>query len=262
MWSCSSGSTTPRRTTASVVSLCVFAGGVVGLLLPRVLPAHHLTKETADAVRLGTGMLSVLAALVLGLLVGTARDALDTADRAIRGLSADLIQTDQALGAYGPEAAPIRDLLRRYAGAMLKEGWARSSHEILEEEDLPAGTALERVRRAVLSLEPADAAQRWLRDQALAGSAALLEARWELLERQDLPIRPAFLVVLTSWIAFIFVGFGLHAPRNATVVCAFAVCASAIGASIFLVLEMEAPFDGLIRVASGPVEVALARMAQ
>ena len=247
--------------TASVVSLCAFAGGVVGLLLPRVLPAHHLTKETADAVRLGTGMLSVLAALVLGLLVATARDALDTADRAIRGLSADLIQTDQTLSAYGPEAAPIRELLRRYAGAMLKEGWARSSHDLLE-ADLPAGATLERVRRAVLSLEPADAAQRWLRDQALAGSAALLEARWELLERQDLPIRPAFLVVLTSWIAFIFVGFGLHAPRNATVVCAFAVCASAIGASIFLVLEMEAPFDGLIRVASGPVEVALARMAQ
>lgn len=246
---------------ASVVSACAFAGGLAGLALHRVLPEHHLSKETAEVVRLGAGMLSVLAALVLGLLVATARDALDAADRGVRGLSADLIQTDQALDAYGPEAAPIRDLLRRYAGAMLKEGWARSSHDLLE-EDLPAGAALERVRRAVLSLEPADAAQRWLRDQALAGSGALLEARWELLERQDLPIRPAFLVVLTSWIAFIFMGFGLNAPRNATVVCAFAVCASAIGASVFLVLEMEAPFDGVIRVGSRPVEIALARMAQ
>ncbi len=88
------------------------------------------------------------------------------------------------------------------------------------------------------------------------------KARWELLERQDLPIRPAFLVVLTSWIAFIFVSFGLNAPRNATVVCTFAVCSSAIGAAVFLILEMEAPFDGLIQVARQPLEVALARMGR
>lgn len=247
--------------TASVVSLCVFAGGVAGLLAHRVLLEHHLSKETTDTVRLGAGMLSVLAALVLGLLVATARDALDAADRIVRGLSADLIQTDQSLDAYGPETAPIRDLLRRYAAAMLEDGWARSSQDLLEEA-MPAGTALEQVRRAVLALEPADAAHHWLRDQALVGSGALLKARWELLERQDLPIRPAVLGVLTSWIALIFASFGLNAPRNATVVCTFAICASAIGASVFLILEMEAPFDGLIQAAKHPVEVALARIGR
>jgi len=72
--------------------------------------------ESADAVRLGAGMLCVLAALVLELLVGIARDSLDAADWAARGMSADLIQTDQTLAACGPEATPIRGLLRRYAG--------------------------------------------------------------------------------------------------------------------------------------------------
>lgn len=243
------------------MAVCVFAGSVVGLLLHRILPKHHLTKETTDAVRLGAGMLSVLAALVLGLLIATARDSLEAAERVVRGLSADLIQTDQDLGAYGLETATVRGLLRRYASTMLRDGWARSSHDLLE-EDLPAGTALERVRQAVLSLDPASAAQHWLRDQALASSSALLKARWELLERQELSIRPAFLIILTSWIAFIFVSFGLNAPRNATVVCTFAICSFAIGASMFLVLEMEAPFDGVIQVARYPVEVALARMGR
>lgn len=246
---------------ASLVALCVFTGGVVGLLLNRILPAHHLTKETTDAVRLGTGMLSVLAALVLGLLIATARDSLETVERVVRGLSADLIQTDQVLGAYGPETTPTRDLLRRYAMAMLKDGWAQSDRDLID-ADQPAGTALEQVRQAVLSLEPTNAAKHWLRDQALVSSSALLKARWELLERQGLPIRPAFVLVLTSWIASIFVSFGLNAPRNATVICTFAVCSFAIGTAMFLIFEMEAPFDGLIQVAKYPVEVALARMGR
>ncbi|MBL6082789.1 hypothetical protein JMJ56_33090 [Belnapia sp. T18] len=187
---------------AFMVSVCVFAGGITGLLLNRILPEHHLTKETTDAVRLGIGMLSVLAALVLGLLIATARESLDAADRIVRGMSANLIEIDQALDAYGPEVAPTRELLRRYAAAMLRDNWARSGHDVLDEGRL-VGTTLEQVRRAVLALKPADTAQHWLRDQALAISGALLKARWELLKRQDLPIRSAFLVVLTSWITFI-----------------------------------------------------------
>jgi hypothetical protein len=246
---------------ASVVLACVLAGGVAGLLLHRVLPEHHLTKETADVVRLGTGTLSLLAALVLGLMVATARDSLDAADRLVRNFSAELVQTDQVLAAHGPEAAPIRELLRRYAHAMLEQGWERSGRDLLD-AGLPAGTTLERARAAVLALDSADPARHWLRDQALAGSGALLRARWELLERREPAIHPAFLVVLTAWVALIFASFGLNAPRNATVVCTFAVCALAIGAAVFLVLEMEGPFDGLIRVSDRPVEVALDRMGQ
>src|SRR5919199_5500736 len=104
---------------ASLVSACAFAGGVAGLLLRRVLPAHHLAKETADVVRLGAGMLSVLAALVLGLMIATARDALDGADRLVRGFSAELVQTDQAPPAYGAGAPPGRGPLRRHARAVL-----------------------------------------------------------------------------------------------------------------------------------------------
>ena len=246
---------------ASLVSACAFAGGLAGLALRRVLPAHHLAKETADVVRLGAGMLSVLAALVLGLMIATARDALDGADRLVRGFSAELVRTDQTLAACGPEAAPVRGPLRRYAGAVLERGWGgeRSDRDLLD-PGLPAGATLERARAAVLALDPADPARRWLRDQALAGGDAPLRARWELLERREPAIHPVFLAVLTAWIALIFASFGLNAPRNATVVCTFAVCALAIGGAVFLVLEMEGPFDGVIRVAARPMEVALDRM--
>ena len=97
----------------AIISASVLAGGTVGLFLYLYLPARHVTKETRDVVHLATGMLSVLAALVLGLLIATAKDSLSSADRSVRDFSAVLVQAEQGLRVYGTEAAPARDLLRR-----------------------------------------------------------------------------------------------------------------------------------------------------
>src|SRR5260370_21374973 len=67
-----------------LVGVCIFAAALVGMSLHRLLPDHHLSKETQDVVRLGTGMLSVLASLVLGLLIATAKTSYDTTDHEIR----------------------------------------------------------------------------------------------------------------------------------------------------------------------------------
>ena len=61
-----------------LVVVCIFAGGLIGLSLNRVLRPSHLTKETQEVVRLGIGMISVLSSLVLGLLIATAKNSYDT----------------------------------------------------------------------------------------------------------------------------------------------------------------------------------------
>jgi hypothetical protein len=64
-------------TTSLLVAACIFAGGLTGLYLNRLLPERHLTRETYDVIKLGIGMLSVLASLVLGLLIATAKTTYD-----------------------------------------------------------------------------------------------------------------------------------------------------------------------------------------
>jgi membrane-bound ClpP family serine protease len=81
-----------------------------------------------------------------------------------------------------------------------------------------------------------------------------------LIEQSGSSVRPLFMIVLVTWIVLIFASFGFNAPRNATVLTAFLVCALAIGGAIFLILEMDGPFDGYITVSSKPMHSALAYM--
>ena len=233
-----------------------------GLILHRVLPPHHLTKETQDAVRLGTGMLSVLASLVLGLLIATAKTSFDTTDGEIRRYGADLILLAETFRDYGNTAAVPAATLRTYTNRLLADNWPDSGGRGVLAEDAEAGALLEHVREAIRALRPIDAGQTWLRDQALQISSSLLQQRWLLIEQSEPSVRPLMLTVLVTWITLIFAGFGLNAPRNATVVTAFLICSLAIGGSIFLILQLDSPFDGVMRISSRPILNALAHMPE
>jgi hypothetical protein len=83
-----------------------------------------------------------------------------------------------------------------------------------------------------------------------------------LFERLGSSIPVPFLVVLVFWLAIIFASFGLFAPRNATVVATFFVCALSVSGAIFLILELDRSFEGFIQVSSAPLRVALAQISQ
>lgn len=242
------------------VAACVFASGLFGLRLRSFLPETHLTKDTQDVVRLATGMLSMLTALVLGLLIATAKGYSDTIDREMRGHAAELILLDGTLRDYGADADAARELLRRYAVRTVQDVWRRSGDSPVDLNDASAGALLERVRRAVRALSPADAGPRWLQDQALQTTTTLLRQRWQMIEQTGPSVRPVLLVIVVCWITAIFAGFGLDAPRNATVAVSFLMCALAIGGAVFLILEMDSPLDGLLRIPARPMLNALARM--
>src|SRR5271165_1199448 len=106
-------------TECLAVTACIFAGGLAGLYLHRLLPQHHLTKETQDVVRLGIGMLSVLASLVLGLLIATAKSSYDATDHAVRSYAAELALLNEVLRDHGGDASAPRDLLRQYTERLL-----------------------------------------------------------------------------------------------------------------------------------------------
>ncbi len=246
--------------TGLIVAACVFAGGMAGLALQRVLPEAHLSRETQDVVRLGTGMLSVLASLVLGLLIATAKTSFDGKDNAMRAYAADLIMLDETLRDYGDAALPARRQLRAYTARLLADSWPANGGRPFLKEDRPAGDMMEHDREVIRALAPVDAGQSWLQGQALQVSTSLLRQRWGLIEHAGPSVRPTIIVILVSWIVAIFASFGLSAPRNATVIAALLICSVAIGSSIFLVLELDSPFEGAMRISSQPMLTALDHM--
>jgi hypothetical protein len=246
-------------TVALLVAACVFAGGVAGMFLHRLLPEKHLTKETQDVIRLGTGMLSVLASLVLGLLIATAKSSYDTTNQAVRQYAAELALLNETLRDYGGVAGKPRDLLRQHVETLLHDIWP-SNGGAPNLNDETAATLMEHVREQVRALHPVDAGQTWLRDQALLINDELLRERWLLIGEQGPSVSPIVLVVLVSWITAIFVSFGLNAPRNGTVAGAFLICSLAIGGSVFLIQEMDRPLTSTMQISSWPLQNVLAHM--
>jgi len=243
-----------------LVAGCIFAGGLVGLNLHRLLPPDHRSKETQDVVRLGIGMLSVLASLVLGLLIATAKTSYDTADHAIRSYAAELALLNETLRDYGGAASVPRDLLRTYTEHMLQAGWPTDGTRPAGLADDASELLLEHVREAIRALKPIDDGQRSLQVQASDINVTLLRQRWLLIEQQGPSVQRVVLVILVSWVTVIFASFGMNAPRNGTVVAVLLICSLAIGGAIFLILEMDRPMDGIMQVSSWPLRNALAQM--
>ncbi len=223
------------------------------------LPEHHRSAESHDAVKLATGMLSVLAALVLGLLIASVKNAFDNTNSEIRHFAATLILLHQTLADYGPETAEPRAMLRRYSGLALADNWPEDEVPV-RMEDPEAGKLLDGVRTAVLRLPGGSPRRDALRANAASLVDDALKTRWLLIERSESSIQPLFLDILIAWITLIFVSFGYNAPRNATVAMSFFLSAAALAACIFLIVEMDTPFEGLITVSSTPMRDALAHM--
>jgi hypothetical protein len=248
---------------AAIVFVCIVAGALLGMALRGRLPAHHLSEESKDVVRLCTGLVATMAALVLGLLVASAKGSYDTQRDGLDEIAANITMLDIVLQQYGPPAQEARASLRRVvAGAMARLFPADAAQEptLGATETTAGGKAL---HAQLLALTPADDMQRALKTQALQIGAELARRRLLLVaQHQSTAISGAFLVILTSWLVVLFASFGLFAPRNGTVVAALLISALSVSGAIFLILELDQPFEGLIQISSAPLRAAFAQLAQ
>jgi hypothetical protein len=245
-----------------VALVTIFAGGMAGLHLHRLLPERHLTTETRDVVRLGIGMISLLASLTLGLLTSSAKMTFDSADQQMRSYTADIISLDGMLRDYGIEANSSRQMLLEYSNRAFRTTWGDQSGQGLPLDDKGLGKLLNETALTILALVAANDNQKWLRSQALDIAARLIHTRLSLLLNQESSMSPVLLVLMVAWSTIIFASFGLNAPRNATVVGAFLVCSLSIGTSIFLIREMGSPFDGLLMISGEPMATALNHLSE
>jgi hypothetical protein len=244
-----------------LVLACVFGGAMTGMLLGRVLPPHHLGDDAKSVVTLASGTLSVLSALVIGLLMSFAKGDFDAETKLVQKVAADLILLDRVMRQYGPETGEARDLLRRYTVLKITLTWPEeNAHGAPRLDDPTTLEMLEGVQAKLRGLIPQGEAQRWLQSRALQIGGDLAEERWLLAAGGEGSVPQPFLATLVFWLTILFIGFGVFAPRHATVVVALLVCAVSLSAALFLILEMDRPFDGLITVSSQPMRSALAHM--
>jgi hypothetical protein len=243
-----------------LVLACIFGASLLGMLMRPALSQHHLSADTKDSVKLGMGLVGTMAALILGLLVAAAKSAYDTEKSEVTQMAAKLVFLDRVLANYGPESADTRVVLRRMVEGSLSRMWPdeRSHHAQLE----PIGSGAEEVQKAIQKLAPRNDVQGSLKSQAVGVASDLGQMRWLLFEQSGRSISMPLLIVVISWLAIIFFSWGLFAPSNIIAVAALLLAAVSVSGAIFVILELDQPFDGLIHISSAPMRNALARLGK
>jgi len=241
---------------------CVFGSALLGLFLQTVLPTEHLSQESKDVVKLGTGLIATMAALVLSLLISSAKSSFDRVSVELLENAARVISLDRVLADYGPETRDIRDTMKRGYAARLALLFHDEPSQGGKEDSPDAIVRTENLRAMLWDLSPQTDAQRGLRSQAVEIAAAMSATRWLMLLQTDETIPVPLMVVLVCWLSIIFAAFGMFAPRNGTVIAMFLVCALSVAGAILLILEMDTPFTGVMKVSSAPMRDALADLGK
>jgi len=257
---------------AGIVLLVLVASSALGLIVQPYLSEHHRSRETMELVRLVVAMLVTFTALVLGMLTTSVKSSFDKADSGMKGFAAELIQLDESLRQYGGEAASAREQLRNYTAAVIASIWFEEvtppsnyypkglPHGM--SESLALGDKLNQVGLMIRQLEPQDAMHRQLVADCIQRFNRVTERRWQLIEDAGGVISVPFASVVILWLAIVFASFGLNAPRNALVCVTISIAAVSIASVIYLILDLDSPFMGVIAVSSHAMRGALAHLSR
>ena len=245
---------------AAILFVCLVGAALLGRRVRRYLPENHLSADSKDAVKLAMGLVATMTALVLGLLVSSAKGTYDTARSEVIQMAAKIAFLDRVLGLYGPEAADARVEFRAAIAEAVQRMWP--SERSKSAQLAPNQQVADAFYVAIQRLSPRDDTQRALKTEAATLMAELGQLRL-LLVAQSIPsISIPMLIILVSWLVVIFLGFSLVAPPNATTTLALVASAFAVACAIFLILELDQPFGGLIRITNAPMLNVLSRLAK
>jgi hypothetical protein len=244
--------------TISMIALgCLLGGMLLGMWFQYLLPNHHLSKESQDTVKLGAGLVATMSALVLGLLVSSAKSSFDAVNVSIAQNGARFIQLDQLLADYGPETGELRGLLKASLAERIEKIWSTGKNAPAGIGAIEKSTVARDFQTKLGDLTPKSDRQRLLLAQAQQISTDVAQNRLLLIEQQQAALPAVFLALLIFWLSLLFISFGLFAPRNHTVLTVLFVCAVSVASAIFLILEMSHPLEGIIRVSRAPLLKAL-----
>jgi hypothetical protein len=238
---------------AIAVGLTTFGASVLGMLLQWIVPVQHLT-EAKGTVGAMVGLVTLLLALVLGLLVFTAFSVYTTQQAEAQSLGPVIIELDVILEQYGPEAMRGRVGLREALGRSRKRFFGDAKHG-------PQAHTFEETRATMHwmntyfdSLSPSTERQGHLLTSARDLAKKFAETQMLMSRQVANPFPPYLLVVVVCWASALFLGNGLVAAPNEITVLAHLAGAIAIASAVFLILELSQPYTGVIRLSSAGLD--------
>ena len=183
-----------------IVFACILGGAFLGMFLRNTLPEHHLSEETKDVVKLGTGLIGTITGLVLGLLIASANSTFETQSSQVQQMTANIILLDQTLAQYGPETVSTRNLMRRVVASMADRIWHENSSPSGEVAPFEASAAAISLFDEILKLAPQNERQRSLQARAIGTLQEMGKTRLLLFAETGAAIPMPFLVVLIFWL--------------------------------------------------------------
>jgi hypothetical protein len=244
-----------------LISLVVFAiisgGALLGVVVRPWLSEDHLQPDSRDVVKMATGLIGTLAALVLGLLIASAKGSFDQKTSQVRQLTASIILLDELLAQYGPEAAPARIQLRQSIAPLADRIWQEQESPGRQPAHFESSAESLAFENELQHLSPRDDAQRSLQSRAIAVFTEAAQIRLRLFAQTGGSIPTPFLVILVFWLSAIFASFTLFTRTNLVVMASLLVCALSFAGAIFLILELNDPFAGLMGMSSTVLRGAL-----
>lgn len=244
-----------------VVLAVILGATALGIFLRPLVLRHEFDDQTKDVVRLAMGFVGTMAALVIGLLLYSAKGSYEDQRAALEDIAVSLALLDATLDQYGPESAPARATVREVAGLMIDRLWPEQIDEPSSFGSAEMTAAGHRIYSDLLDLEPQNDSQQLLKSQALQLGVTLARDRLLLIAQhgtRDIP--PLFIVVLTAWLAVLFTSFGLFGKPNVTVIGSLLLSGLAVSAAMFLILELDRPFQGLIEIPAEAIKQVYANL--
>ena len=233
--------------------LFLFLAGVtlLGARLRRLVPAEHLSADSKDAVKLALGLVATMTAILLGLLVSSAKSSFDTARSEVMQMAAKIALLDRVLMLYGPQTADARHALRDSVAEGVRRTWPADGRRPAQLE--PNEEMGDAVYVAISRLTPQDEAQRALKTEATTLMVQLAELRTLVRAQAVSSVSKPLLIALVIWLVVIFLGFSLLAPPNATNTLALLAGAFSVACAVFIILDLDHPFAGVVRIPSEPM---------
>ncbi len=249
---------------AAAVAVALFVGGLIGLALQHALPEKHTTGPSRDMIGAVVGLLTLLCALVSGLLIWTAYGVYAGQNAAIQNLASKVLQLDLALADYGPEANADRAALRERVGKTIDQVWGtkESDANFAANNFAAALQVLRDPEKALAHLQPSTDEQRQALATARSAIEAIAQARMQMAFALSAPVSYPLLLTVVGWVFFLFCGFGLMSHGGAMPVIALAVGAIAIASAVLMILDLSNPYLGVFRVSVAPLEQVLAVMGK
>jgi hypothetical protein len=210
-------------------------------------PRRRRLAAAKETIRLGASFLATLSAVLISLMIASAKSSYDTQDSHFRQLATYLVEADRLLSQYGPESKEVRLLMRQAVPAAIDRIW-REKRAALQDSAFTSASLAEQLNGAIAALTPANDAQRALKVRIELAGAEIARTRLLMFSDGEPAILTPFLLILIFWLAVVFASYSLFVEQGRIVIVALLVFALSISSALFLVADLSQPFVGLMQL--------------